>query len=235
MCVKPIWVRNSPDRNHGHDSARLQVPCGKCPLCVKAKLQAWLFRLDYEARQSTNPLFITLTYNNENLPFDDKGNRSLYKRDVQLFLKRLRKSHAKISSTPLVYYCVGEYGTLRGRPHYHMLLFNLADNKQIDKAWGLGHVDVQTPRTNNGSFLYVLKYISKPRKKAFVFLSSRLCLKESALTTLHPKCRNFTIENWKIATSSTMAIKNLCRNTSRRSSTRIKTIVQWLRTIFNGE
>lgn len=42
---------------------------------------------------------------------------TLWKRDLQLFLKRLRKH------VPLRYYAVGEYGTQTKRPHYHLIIY----------------------------------------------------------------------------------------------------------------
>lgn len=60
--------------------------------------------------------FITLTYSDENLPLD----RSLSKRDFQLFMKRLRKSIAPLK---VRFFAGGEYGDLNARPHYHALLF----------------------------------------------------------------------------------------------------------------
>ena len=47
----------------------------------------------------------------------------LAKVDVQLFLKRLRKSLSKKSNEKIRYYCVGEYGPQTFRPHYHLLFF----------------------------------------------------------------------------------------------------------------
>jgi hypothetical protein len=66
--------------------------------------------------------FLTLTYDNKNLPDDF----SINVRTLQLFLKRLRKS----LSTKIRFFAVGEYGEddpdpFEGnRPHYHALIFN---------------------------------------------------------------------------------------------------------------
>lgn len=44
---------------------------------------------------------------------------SLNKRDVQLFLKRLRNAGFHFQ-----YFGCGEYGDLSARPHYHLLIFS---------------------------------------------------------------------------------------------------------------
>lgn len=76
----------------------------------------------HEARLWPSSLFVTLTYNNESLP--EHGTLEL--RDVQLFLKRLRKRFNHGPHNPLRYFLGGEYGGDTGRPHYHSLLFNCA-------------------------------------------------------------------------------------------------------------
>lgn len=65
-------------------------------------------------------LFLTLTYDDQHLSFDSQGNGCVVKRDVQLFLKKLRKKTPKIR-----YYLVAEYGTRTYRPHYHVILFGI--------------------------------------------------------------------------------------------------------------
>jgi len=66
---------------------------------------------------------------------------SLIKRDVQLFIKRLRKEQDSRGSSKIKYYLVGEYGDLTKRPHYHAAIFgeDFADDRY---AWR--HQD-QTP------------------------------------------------------------------------------------------
>ena len=80
-------------------SKEMQVPCGKCPECVKAKYYSWLFRLDKELERSDNPLFVTLTMRDEHITWTNQGNQTLCKRDLQLFFKRLRKKHEKTYPT----------------------------------------------------------------------------------------------------------------------------------------
>jgi hypothetical protein len=90
------------------------LPCGKCIGCRLDKAREWAVRCVNEASLHDENSFITLTYNNENLP----DNGSLYKRDLQLFFKRLRKN----INQKVRYYACGEYGET-GRPHYHICLF----------------------------------------------------------------------------------------------------------------
>lgn len=92
--------------------------------------------------------FVTLTYRPKDLPTIEagshKGESTLNKRDIQLFLKRLRRHEkgfepyyeTKINDKlepenkityPIRYFYCGEYGTnpnATHRAHYHMALFN---------------------------------------------------------------------------------------------------------------
>lgn len=117
-------------------------------------------------QRSYSNQFITLTYANTHLP----SGSNLDKRDIQLFFKRLRKtlaigksqSNNYLPDQPIRYICVGEYGELRQRPHYHLLLFNAPDNKTIEQTWNMGRVS-STPITT-ARIRYVFKYISKPKQ-----------------------------------------------------------------------
>lgn len=144
-------------------SNKLQtVPCGKCLACLSKARQDWAFRLRQEHRYSKGALFITLTYHPKFCP------RQLEKEHVQLFMKRLRK-HEK--GNKVRYFLVGEYGSRRRRPHYHILLFNCdLSGETVRKAWrapkskesyGIVHIG----RVNSKSIAYCLKYIVQPHLK----------------------------------------------------------------------
>lgn len=79
-----------------------------------ARSHSWAVRCQHEAQLHKSNLFVTLTYDDNELP--QLG--SLRYRDVQKFLKRLRKRQR------VRFFCAGEYGSVTGRPHYHLLLFN---------------------------------------------------------------------------------------------------------------
>ena len=163
-CIRPIGLKEN----------NAIVPCGKCPYCYKRKISEWSFRLMQESRISTSSYFITLTYSTRHIPITDRGYMGLVKKDMQLFMKRLRK----LNASKLRYFAVGEYGSKRKRPHYHVLLFNAelktiseAWRKQISKKWNrkkkrwdyqfsdIGNIKVGT--VTGASVGYCLKYMHK--------------------------------------------------------------------------
>ena len=93
-------------------------------------------------------------------------------RDVQLFLKRLRKRIHNFCKTNqldsshefIKYHCVGEYGPEHFRPHYHLLLF--ADSKEVastivesvSESWTYGYSSTSLAR--GGSAAYVAGYLN---------------------------------------------------------------------------
>lgn len=116
-CIKPITLKNQ---------GGMVVNCGSCHACRINYTSGWTLRLLYELGNPEwkyQASFITLTYNNENLPAD----YGLHKKDVQDFWKRLRKN---LSSEygynyKIAYYQCGEYGDRTKRPHYHAIVFGL--------------------------------------------------------------------------------------------------------------
>lgn len=126
QCLKPLHIKIE-------DSDRYRiVPCGKCNACLVRARMEWALRLSYEDRKALTSVFITLTYDNEHLPIEeyvepDTGacfyNGVVCKRDVQLWLKRFRKSLDKEFNCKLRYYLISEYGPLTLRPHYHGIFF----------------------------------------------------------------------------------------------------------------
>lgn len=120
--------------------------------------------------------YVTLTYNNENLPRD----RGLHHEHFQLFMKRLRH-HA---DPGLKYYMCGEYGDSDGRPHYHALFFgfdpsdrkfysrnkngdNLYTSRFLEHLWGKGFVIVGDATFESAAYVarYVLKKVTGENAK----------------------------------------------------------------------
>lgn len=137
-CLSPITLRE-PIRH---------VPCGKCVACLQNKRNEWFVRLNEELKISQSAHFVTLTYAEDPI--------SLSKRDLQLFFKRLRKLNI---NSKIRYYAVGEYGGNFGRPHYHVILFNLTDIRYVQDSWHLGftHIGEVTPASINYTVAYVVE------------------------------------------------------------------------------
>lgn len=122
-------------------------------------IHGWAFRLMQEERKADSSLFITLTYATKNVPITRRGNQSLWKRDLQLFFKRLRKAHSESHKIRSIrYLACGEYGGRTRRPHYHIILFN-SQVEKIQPAWGLGSVHYGL--VSDASIYYTLKYVMK--------------------------------------------------------------------------
>jgi len=175
--TKPIW--SAIDRNF---IMTVPVPCGKCVCCIQRKISEWAFRLENERLNSANCYFVTLTYDNAHVPINKYGKLSLKKEDVQFFFKYLRHAQNRdedygilekhyygndLKKTKISYYLVGEYGTLKSRPHYHAIIFNVS-KKAIMDCWKHGSVDIQIPNSSS-AFTYLMKYLMKrllnaPRK-----------------------------------------------------------------------
>lgn len=119
--------KKTSDIDKINNKNRILIPCGQCIDCRLQYSRQWANRLMLEKQTSSSAYFITLTYDNAHLPLVSYGRSSanvagtLSKRDVQLFMKRLRKA---MPDCRLRYYLAGEYGSSNGRPHYHLILFN---------------------------------------------------------------------------------------------------------------
>lgn len=100
----------------GYADRPVTVPCGQCIGCRLERSRQWAIRCYHEASLYDRNAFITLTYDEDNLPADG----SVDVREFQLFLKRLRYH----KGPGIRFFHCGEYGERYGRPHYHACLFN---------------------------------------------------------------------------------------------------------------
>lgn len=121
--------------------------------CRVARSQEWGARIIHEMESHPHSCFITLTYSDEYLP----ENRSVSKRELQLYVKRLRKA---VEPREIKYFACGEYGTLNGRPHYHIIILGLRMNDpEIAKAWRKGNVFPGSLTIKSAN--YVAGYVQK--------------------------------------------------------------------------
>ena len=135
----------------------MQVPCGRCGPCLKARSAEWATRLLHEQAYWSNSSFVTLTYDDDHAP----KNMSLDKEALVKFFKRLRKCLAQQGRT-IKYYACGEYGERYHRPHYHAIIFGLSpkdDEEKVKDCWRFGFVSLGTVTPE--SCRYVTNYILK--------------------------------------------------------------------------
>lgn len=191
MCLYPIDIFVKPKRlsklvplvnngvfEYGVDyREKVTVCCGKCLECLQQKSIEWAFRILDECSQYENNAFITLTYNDDNLFYENDiaryaGVASVSRREVQLFLKRLRKV---LSPLKVRFFACGEYGRKFGRPHYHLIIFNwfpedavyfkvedkekLYRSSLLEGVWTKGFSSVG--RVSYKTALYCAKYMNK--------------------------------------------------------------------------
>lgn len=169
-----------------YNDVMVKIPCGRCEACLVRRANEWTFRIKQEAKVSKNVFFITLTYDEVNVPrrtiaikgkdawkrYLNGGDYYLFyrkdvpvpmKRDAQLFIKKLRKRFG----TGLRYFLCSEYGEENSRPHYHMLLFNVPEKKYewqtlqylediIKECWNKGIIELS--RATPERLVYSAKY-----------------------------------------------------------------------------
>lgn len=156
------------DRGASFSGVSLLLPCGQCIGCRLARSLHWAVRCMHEKQMHVESSFVTLTYGDEYLPTGG----TLVKRDVQLFMKRLRD---KIGySRKLRFFMCGEYGERTRRPHYHFLFLNfdfkdkkfykqtergerLYSSELLRSVWPVGHNVIGDVTLESSA--YVARYI----------------------------------------------------------------------------
>ena len=195
MCLSPININGQ------------ETFCRECWQCRREKLHDYVGRCIAEQETADVTIALTLTYADPKQRFkmdydfdngwkgeyppeellhamypDAGANRAtLVYKDFQNMLKYLRVADAGQHGNRIKkvrYIVAGEYGSKKGRSHWHAVLFiygaqakqALADmgieiNKRVKfKAWKHGHTYVQNPDMNG--FKYVLKYLMKDQEQS---------------------------------------------------------------------
>lgn len=189
-CFHPKYaVQSSPgavlDFSGTRSGKSLAVPCGQCIGCRIDYAQQWASRCVMEMMYHSDNFFVTLTYDDEHVPFSFSpdpssgeaiATQSCRMRDCQLFLKRLRRSGSEFR-----YFGCMDYGSSTFRPHYHFIFFGLAlpdlspylgpggspsykyyVSPYLQSVWSAGNVIVG--EANRSTALYTARYICSKRK-----------------------------------------------------------------------
>lgn len=129
-CYKPLQGWRSRSKNEsgkrsitfrvseGYRDMPVEVPCGRCVGCRLERSRQWAMRLMHEKQMHQDSCFITLTYDDEHVPFGG----TLEPEHFTRFIKRLRK---RFPPKSIRYFHCGEYGDESKRPHYHAILFGV--------------------------------------------------------------------------------------------------------------
>lgn len=146
MCINP--------RIH---SDGLKTPCRKCWQCRENRINDWTGRCIAERETAVAASFVTLTYGGG----DCAESRFLRKSDMTAYFKAIRNAGHKVR-----FFYVGEYGSKKGRSHWHALLFWPEPmpfrelRKNISDEWwphGFSYWD----NAEIDGIRYVMKYINK--------------------------------------------------------------------------
>lgn len=145
LCKKPFRKAN------------LSFGCGQCTHCRINRVRLWVGRMLLESYEHPVSAFLTLTYDQQNLPSPPQ----VSKREIQLFMKKLRA----YSGREYRYYAVGEYGDKTWRPHYHLIVYGLnpTENALVEKCWKKGFVYYGLVTDSSCSYVssYVIKRMTK--------------------------------------------------------------------------
>lgn len=211
-CEKPLrawkygFTKNGKQRlvfkrpENSHKVEMQEVPCGKCDSCKIDYSRMWATRITHELQVTGIGAFVTLTIDDDHLitrPFTAAGQqlpgRSVYKRTLQLWLKRLRQriNMPLPNGTPIYqqfkYFACGEYGDKYGRPHYHVILMgydfpdkiragttesgeDLYESRILNQTWPFGQA--RTADANWQSAAYTARYALKKQvnKKLYEYV-----------------------------------------------------------------
>jgi hypothetical protein len=164
----------NPRRMTIHGFAR-EFACQKCLECRKGRVRDLVGRALAEQKYAVGSHFITLTYGVDRKvdgASDVKGAVVLTYSHVQNWLKRLRDA-----GYPMRYVIAGEYGSKKGRSHWHCILYwqekvppvpeHVEDNTGARRAWNdpwwkpIGGGHTQWADVDAGTVRYVAKYSLK--------------------------------------------------------------------------
>ncbi|QXP08224.1 MAG: replication initiator protein [Arizlama microvirus] len=164
----------------GYADMPVVVPCGHCMACRLERARQWAIRCVHEASMHEHNCFLTLTYRDGSVPRSidlETGEiaagdfPSLDKRNIVLFMKRLRKEFG----SGIRFLQCGEYGEKYARPHHHVLLFNFKFPDQVfhrrsggynlyrsvslERLWPHGFSEIGSLTFESAA--YVARYITK--------------------------------------------------------------------------
>lgn len=158
-CYSPISIKVEKLNR------RIMVRCGKCLACREEIAKEYTLRYIQESKKFKYLYFLTLTYRDENVPYNERGYLTLKKDDLTKYLKVINVNvKRKLPLEEYKYFACGEYGDQTERPHYHIVLScnNQEIGKLFLKKWFAG--DVKFEEASIQSVFYTIGYVNKKIK-----------------------------------------------------------------------
>lgn len=173
-CISPI---NMEVKSRIGMVKEINIPCGHCLNCLVTKQSQLTFLANKELltvyQRGQGASFVTLTYDDNHIPTNENGYVTLFRKDVQNFIKNMRRQMEYYNcKIPFKYIYCGEYGdgshsnsktgVSTCRPHYHIVFIGLSDDQVIKytrKLWKFGICDIGP--LSAGGIRYVCKYMTK--------------------------------------------------------------------------
>lgn len=167
-CAKPIHIRVPGDPRRFVD-----VPCNQCTGCRIHRRDCIAGRISLEHQSAVFGQFWTLTYAPEALQ-GHNGTAEQFRQEWRNFTQSVRRREASRGNPlPIRFYGCLELGSLSGRPHWHVLVWNALNcvlptepyRKHMPRPlyrigpWRHGHVDSSS--VGPTSARYVAKYVTK--------------------------------------------------------------------------
>lgn len=142
-------VEQATERYAKFGDQLMLLSCGKCPGCLRRRRAEWAVRCEMESKYHCDNCFVTLTYDDSNLPSKP------IKKHYRDFIKSLRNN-----GFSLRYFGCCERGSKTGRLHYHIILFGYipSDLKKSHKS-------------DAGFWCYQSKFLSDIWKKGLVVVN----------------------------------------------------------------
>lgn len=156
MCVQPTILPSIGP-----------VGCRLCWQCRANRINDYVGRCIAEQKHSSGALAVSLTYGGGD---DNTHAAVLVYKDFQDFMKALRRTGERApqgKKFTVRYIVAGEYGSKKGRSHWHAVLFfqghvpevKLETDQYTWKHWKHGYSYFQKP--DYGGFHYIMKYALK--------------------------------------------------------------------------
>lgn len=183
QCAAPshVWIPSGPSYR------RQETKCGHCKHCMWVKRNIRASECAMELVASDWAYFLTLTV----APGEDRDKDAMdwlldiqhlqrFHKRCRINIERQKGSFVGRECTSWRYVQCGEYGSLRGRAHYHVVIFGNGERPHFNEGkfehipeWPYGHVTIRS-RVDRGVAFYLSKYMQKSQEDVTCYSQSNV-------------------------------------------------------------